>query len=105
MNLYSTLTVCRESLAKGRLHIYVSGYVQGVFYRANAKRVAESLLLTGWVRNLRDGRVEIVVEGEEENLAKFVEWCKRGPVGAEVESVDVMREEYKGEFKGFEIRY
>jgi acylphosphatase len=92
-------------LAKGRLHIYVSGLVQGVFYRANAKRVAESLSLTGWVRNLRDGRVEIVVEGEEENLAKFIEWCKRGPVGAVVESVDVTREEYKGEFKGFEIRY
>jgi len=87
------------------LHIYVSGLVQGVFYRANAKRVAESLSLTGWVRNLRDGRVEIVVEGEEENLAKFIEWCKRGPVGAVVESVDVTREEYKGEFKGFEIRY
>lgn len=87
------------------MHIYVSGLVQGVFYRANAKRVAESLSLTGWVRNLRDGRVEIVVEGEEENLAKFVEWCKRGPVGAVVESVDVTREEYKGEFKGFEIRY
>lgn len=87
------------------MHIYVSGLVQGVFYRANAKRVAESLSLTGWVRNLRDGRVEIVVEGEEENLAKFIEWCKRGPVGAVVESVDVTREEYKGEFKGFEIRY
>jgi acylphosphatase len=92
-------------LAKGRLHLYVSGYVQGVFYRSNAKRIAESLSLTGWVRNLRDGRVEIVVEGEEEGLAKFIEWCKRGPIGAEVESVDVMREEYKGEFKGFEIRY
>ena len=92
-------------MAKGRLHIYVSGHVQGVFYRANAKRIAGSLSLTGWVRNLRDGRVEIIVEGEEENLAKFVEWCKRGPVGAEVESVDVTREEYKGEFKGFEIRY
>ena len=87
------------------MHIYVSGFVQGVFYRANAKRVADSLSLTGWVRNLRDGRVEIVVEGEEENLAKFVEWCKRGPVGAVVESVDVTREEYRGEFKGFEIRY
>jgi len=87
------------------LHIYVSGFVQGVFYRANAKRVADSLSLTGWVRNLRDGRVEIVVEGEEENLAKFVEWCKRGPVGAVVESVDVTRGEYRGEFKGFEIRY
>jgi acylphosphatase len=92
-------------LAKGRLHIYVSGYVQGVFYRATAKKIAESLSLTGWVRNLRDGRVEIMVEGEEENLAKFVEWCKRGPVGAVVESVDVTREEYKGEFKGFEIRH
>lgn len=94
-----------DGLVKGRLHIYISGYVQGVFYRSTAKRIAQSLLLTGWIRNLKDGRVEVVVEGEEENLAKFVEWCKRGPVGAEVESVEVIREEYKGEFKDFEIRY
>lgn len=79
--------------------------MQGVFYRSTAKRVAESLSLTGWVKNLRDGRVEIIAEGEEENLLKFIEWCKRGPVGAEVESVDVRREDYKGEFRGFEIRY
>ncbi len=79
--------------------------MQGVFYRSTAKRAAESLSLKGWVRNLRDGRVEIVAEGEEENLAEFVEWCKRGPRGAEVESVEAIREEYKGEFKGFEIRY
>ena len=92
-------------MVKSRLHIYVSGYVQGVFYRSTAKRIAESLLLTGWVRNLRDGRVEIVAEGEEENLLKFIEWCKRGPVGAKVESLDVRREDYKGEFRGFEIRY
>jgi acylphosphatase len=79
--------------------------VQGVFYRSTAKRIAESLLLTGWVRNLRDGRVEIIVEGEDGNLTKFIEWCKRGSVGAEVESVDAKREDYKGEFRGFEIRY
>ncbi|MFN3621371.1 MAG: acylphosphatase [Nitrososphaerales archaeon] len=92
-------------MVKSRLHIYISGYVQGVFYRSTAKRVAESLYLTGWVRNLSDGRVEAVIEGEEENLTKFVEWCKRGPIGAEVESVEVVREEYKGEFKDFRIRY
>lgn len=92
-------------MAKSRLHIYISGYVQGVFYRSTAKRVAESLSLTGWVRNLSDGRVEVIAEGEEENLARFVEWCKRGPIGAEVEFVEVNREEYRGEFKNFEIRY
>ena len=88
-----------------RVHVFVSGLVQGVFFRQNAKRVADSLGLRGWVRNLRDGRVEAVIEGPEEKVAEMVEWMKRGPPLARVERVEVTYEEYKGEYKGFRIIY
>ncbi|MEM0482640.1 MAG: acylphosphatase [Nitrososphaerota archaeon] len=88
-----------------RVRVFVSGIVQGVFFRQNAKRVADSLGLKGWVRNLRDGRVEAVIEGPEERVAEMVEWMKRGPPLARVEKVEVIREEYKGEFRDFRITY
>jgi acylphosphatase len=59
----------------------------------------------GWVRNLFDGRVEAVFEGEKENVKRLVEFCRRGPPGARVENVEVLWEDYKGEFEGFRIRY
>lgn len=86
-------------------HIFVSGHVQGVFFRAHARDIAKSLSISGWVRNLPDGRVEIVAEGEEEDIKRFIEWAKKGPERARVSDVKV---EYKDElvgFKGFEIRY
>ncbi|GBC70688.1 Acylphosphatase [Candidatus Calditenuaceae archaeon HR02] len=88
-----------------RVHVFVSGLVQGVFFRQNAKRVADLLGLRGWVRNLRDGRVEAVIEGPEEKVAEMVEWMKRGPPLARVERVEVTYEEYRGEYKGFKIIY
>lgn len=88
-----------------RVHVFVSGLVQGVFFRQNAKRVADSLGLRGWVRNLKDGRVEAVIEGPEEKVAEMVEWMKKGPPLARVERVEVIREEYKGEYKDFRIIY
>jgi len=77
--------------------------VQGVFFRAEARARAESLGLAGWVRNLPDGRVEAVFEGEDDRVESMVEWCRRGPAGAEVEAVDVEREEPVGE-TGFRVR-
>ncbi|MCS6788328.1 MAG: acylphosphatase [Aigarchaeota archaeon] len=88
-----------------RAHVWVSGRVQGVFFRANAKRVADELGLSGWVRNLPDGRVEAVFEGPEEAVLKAVEWCRRGPPLAVVERVDVSWEDYTGSESGFRIRY
>jgi acylphosphatase len=88
-----------------RAEILVRGLVQGVFYRYNTKRKADEFHLTGGVRNLRDGRVEIICEGTEENIGKLIEWCKRGPQGAVVEHVDVIWKEYTGEFKEFPILY
>lgn len=89
---------------KKRLHLWVSGRVQGVFYRANTEEVARRLGLTGWVRNLPDGRVEIVAEGEEDGLQKLIAWCRQGPPAARVSSVEVEEEAYTGEFVQFFAR-
>lgn len=61
--------------------------------------------VSGWVRNLPDDRVEAVFEGEEENVKKLLEFCKRGPPGAKVTGTDVTREKYSGELKDFEMRH
>ncbi len=92
-------------MAKTRAHIYVSGIVQGVFFRANAARKAEQLGVTGWVKNLPDGRVELIVEGEDHLVDQMVSWCRRGPPGAEVEDVEVEVLPYRGEFSDFSITY
>jgi acylphosphatase len=88
-----------------RAEILVRGLVQGVFYRHSTKRKAEEFHLTGGVRNLRDGRVEVICEGPEEAIGKLIEWCRHGPQGAVVEHVDVTWKEYTGEFKEFRIFY
>lgn len=88
-----------------RVHIYVSGRVQGVFFRANAARKADSLGVTGWVKNLSDGRVELLVEGETDTVNRMILWCRRGPPGADVESVDVETLPFKGEFSDFRVAY
>ncbi len=88
-----------------RVHIYVSGRVQGVFYRSNTRKKALELGLTGWVRNLPDGRVEIVAEGEREKLERLIEWCRRGPPLARVEDLEIRWEEPRGEFDSFTIRW
>ena len=88
-----------------RAHIIVSGLVQGVFYRATMQEVARSLGVTGWVRNLPDGRVEAVAEGDEEAVKKLIGWAWRGPRLARVENVEVKWEDYRGEFRDFYIRW
>lgn len=88
-----------------RAHVFISGAVQGVFFRSNTRRKALEFGVRGWVRNLFDGRVEAVFEGDEEAVEKMIEWCHRGPPWAVVEKVEVRWEEPKEELKGFEIRY
>lgn len=92
-------------MAKVRAHIFVSGIVQGVFFRATMREIARRHGVTGWVRNLPDGRVEAVLEGPEDAVKKVIEWAHRGPPLARVEDVEVRWEEYKGEFKDFSIRW
>jgi acylphosphatase len=77
--------------------------VQGVFFRAETRVRAESLGLTGWVRNAPDGAVEAVFEGDPERVESMVEWCRRGPSGARVDELDVIPEEPTGE-AGFRVR-
>lgn len=89
---------------KSRVHLRIYGRVQGVFFRAFMKSVADGLGITGWVRNVEDGSVEVVAEGEEEKLQKLIAEARRGPPLAFVERVEVNWEEYKGEFSDFQIR-
>ncbi|MBU4221237.1 MAG: acylphosphatase [Euryarchaeota archaeon] len=86
-----------------RVYVLVSGRVQGVFFRASAKKRADELRLTGWVRNLDDGRVEAIIEGEKEKVNKMVEWCRKGPDYADVADVQVISEKYIGEFNDFSV--
>jgi len=88
-----------------RVHITVQGLVQGVFFRANTVSTAKGLGLTGWVRNKRDGSVEIVAEGKQDKLIELLEWCRNGgPESAKVENVEYKWEEPTGEFKEFTAR-
>ena len=86
-----------------RYHVRISGHVQGVFFRANTWKIARSLRLTGWVRNLPDGRVETVFEGEPKNAEAMVAWCRTGTPPARVEHVDVAEESSAGGFTDFNI--
>jgi acylphosphatase len=90
---------------KTRAHVFIRGRVQGVFFRSETMYEARKHGVTGWVRNLPDDRVEAVFEGEEEAVKKLLEFCRRGPPGAKVTSVDVTWENRSGEFKDFEIKY
>lgn len=90
---------------KARAHVYVSGMVQGVFFRTETQDEAIRQSVTGWIRNRPDGRVEAVFEGEKETVDKLIEFCRHGPPGARVNNVEISWEDHKGEFHGFRIRY
>ncbi len=86
-----------------RVHVFVEGRVQGVFFRAGTKEKACQLGLTGWVRNCKDGRVEALFEGAKANVDKALEWCKRGTPSATVSHIEVKVEQPTGEFSSFTI--
>ncbi|MBI5233815.1 MAG: acylphosphatase [Deltaproteobacteria bacterium] len=88
-----------------RAHLYISGRVQGVYYRGFTVEVAEALGLKGWVRNLPDRRVEAVFEGDRELVEKAILKCKQGPPASRVTDIDVTWEDRLEGFKDFEIRY
>ncbi|MGQ9720296.1 MAG: acylphosphatase [Candidatus Jordarchaeum sp.] len=90
---------------KVRAHVFVSGRVQGVFFRSDTKDEADKRGVNGWVRNLGDGRVEAVFEGDKNKVEEMIQWCKRGPPAAKVTGLNVSFGEYTGEFKNFSIRY
>ncbi|MEN8259597.1 MAG: acylphosphatase [Pseudomonadota bacterium] len=86
-----------------RVHIYLSGRVQGVFFRASTKEMADSLGVTGIVRNLPDGRVEIIAEGDTQTVGEFVSWCRKGPPGAGVEAFSITEETCRDEYRDFAV--
>jgi acylphosphatase len=86
-----------------RARLVISGRVQGVYFRASARDVAQAQRLSGWVRNRLDGDVEAMVEGQEGPVQAFITWCHRGPPGAYVTAVHVTVEPSTGEFHGFHV--
>jgi acylphosphatase len=88
-----------------RIHVYISGIVQGVFFRAATRCAAADFNLTGWVRNMDNGRVEAVLEGEDVEVDKMIAWCKVGPPAARVEKVVTAEEHYTGGFQDFSIKH
>jgi acylphosphatase len=89
---------------KVRAHVFISGRVQGVFFRIETRRMATVSNIAGWVRNTSDGRVEALFEGNTKDVEKLVEFCRKGPSGARVTKLDVRWEKYIGEFRDFQIR-
>ncbi len=90
-----------EERARAYLRIY--GRVQGVFFRSSMREIAKKNGVTGWVRNVRDGSVEAVIEGEKKALERVIEWAHRGPPLARVDEVKVKWDKYRGEFEDFSI--
>ena len=90
-------------MADVRKHVFIEGTVQGVSFRKAAKRAAAVHGVNGWIRNLPDGRVEAVFEGEQGKVNKLTFWCSKGPERAAVRSIHVLEEQYSGDFNCFSI--
>lgn len=90
-------------MAQKRIHLVVRGRVQGVYFRASAQREARQLGLTGYVKNRKDSAVELVAEGEEDQVKDFLNWAQTGPSTARVDKVETRWRSYTGEFPDFRI--
>ena len=84
-------------------HLIISGKVQGVFYRDSCQEIAQGLILTGWVKNMPNGQVEVLVQGEKEKIEKLIEWCKKGPPEARIDNVEVRWNRIVNNFESFFI--
>ncbi|MDQ3840416.1 MAG: acylphosphatase [Thermoproteota archaeon] len=94
-----------ENNKKIRAHVRIAGKVQGVYFRQNTRIVANRHKVTGWVKNLKDGRVEAVLEGNEMDVSEVIEWFYAGPPKAVVDDVQIKYEPYIGEFQEFKVNY
>ena len=90
---------------QARAHAIISGRVQGVFFRVETQRAAEGFGVFGWVRNKRDGTVEAIFEGAQQNVDAVLDWCRQGPSMSRVDNVDVNWQDYTGKFKSFDITF
>ena len=91
-------------MALVKAHVIISGLVQGVYFRSYIKERAQSMDLNGWVRNLLNGTVEAVFEGETENVRRMVGWCHKGPPAARVDHVETKWSTPTREYSNFELR-
>ncbi len=92
-------------MTKQRVHVFVTGKVQGVFFRQALKVMAKKNNIFGWVRNLKDGRVEAILEGEDIDVNCLIEWCHAGPANARVEDIEIKNEKFSGDFTKFDVIY
>ncbi len=91
---------------KRRVRVFISGKVQGVFFRASTRDEALRIGgITGWVRNLWDGRVEVLAEGDESQIDRLLEWLAKGPPAARVDHLETARETPKNDLSEFRVRY
>ena len=88
-----------------RIRLFVTGRVQGVFFRQSLKAKSIQNDVFGWVKNLSDGRVECLLEGTEENISILVEWAHTGPANSIVENVEIYNETFDNEFTKFDVLY
>jgi len=88
-----------------RVRILESSNVQGVFFRQALKVVAKKNNVSGWVRNLKDRRVEAVFEGDSKSISSVIEWARVGPANSRIDDIEVINEEFKNEFSTFEVLY
>ena len=87
-----------------KVHVTISGLVQGIFFRHHAKVLARKLGLKGYVRNLSNGNVEVVAQGDSKNIEKLIDFLKKGPSGAKVDKIDIIEQKPTSEFTDFEVR-
>ena len=92
-------------MSNQRIRFFVTGKVQGVFFRQSLKIKAKKNEIFGWVKNLKDGRVEAILEGDEEKINRIIEWAHGGPANARVEDVEIQNEKFIGEFSKFDVLY
>ncbi|MFN8535132.1 MAG: acylphosphatase [Dehalococcoidia bacterium] len=90
-------------MTPSRAYVLVTGRVQGVMFRESTRQEAQRAGVAGMVRNIADGRVEAIFEGDRANVLRMIEWCKHGPPMARVEDVQVLWEPFRGDFPNFRI--
>jgi len=92
-------------MVKSSVHIFVTGKVQGVFFRQATKVIATKNNVTGWVKNLESGQVEILLEGDSKNVDSVTDWCHNGPANSRVDEIKIEQQKFSGEYSNFEVLY
>jgi acylphosphatase len=104
-DIFESFYVSWKMDKKVRAQVVIAGKVQGVFFRMETKRTADTYGVCGWVKNKNDGTVEALLEGDEERVRSVIDWCREGPPFAKVRRVDVTWGDYTGRINSFDITY